>query len=94
MEGWADWVGLPWCKKRLIESRGIKRLTAVFERQQRMVGGQGLGRGDVQPSRGDLTAGQSLVQVLLVHHTPSGSNAHRPKGAKVRTGIQDREQTN
>lgn len=50
-------------------------LTAVFKCKERVICGQGFRDGDIQTGCGNLAGGQSLVQVVLVHHTTPDNNS-------------------
>lgn len=49
----------------------VNLLTAVFQCKKWMVCWKWLGRRDIQSGCSDLSSGQSLVQILLVHHSSS-----------------------
>lgn len=69
---WEDHCGrreLMLKKKRKSSLWNYEGLTAVFKCKERVICGQGLRDGDVQTGCSNLAGGQSLVQVLLVHHT-------------------------
>lgn len=49
-------------------------LTAVLECEERVAGGQRLRDRHIQTGCSDLAGGQSLIQVVLVHHTTPGNS--------------------
>lgn len=49
----------------------VDLLTAVFQRKKWVVCWKWLGRRDIQSGCSDLSAGQSLIKILLVHHSSS-----------------------